>query len=495
MNTASVRSTLQRMCGIAVLLLAAGMISSTTSAQTPTNKPQSPNEERAALQQDAATAKAIEQLNRQIEVLENELQKTRERVVAENPQAVQLQKQLETVIGMQKRVQDLSQRGELKEGNLIDVASALNEINKYRSDQTQDLSQLQELKKQLAKREMQLAEREKQIAAAAKQLTEERRPPLPELDNGTIKVYRFMYAQPRDAAKTVESLFGNQSLRLAVDERSNSLLVYGRPDTVSTLDALLTRLDEQASPDGAKVAATSAAAPRSLLLRVFWLADMMPETVGQNPYDFLPESVVGAATNKLGLQAPRLVAQTATSLATNKDEPIEFSTNVPAVLLEQPAMMSCSGKLKLVDENRVRMEMAVQVSGPAVNCDLRGSMATPLGHYMVLGTANSMIAEGGAMMGGPGGPGMGMRGRAMGPEGRGEFGQPGGFGAADPAAGAVPGGFGPEGADADPAAGLPGAEGAAMPGKPNFRTSRFAFVVQVIDGQSYEPAKPESKGK
>ena len=489
MNTTSVRSLLQGMCGIAVLLLTAGMISSTAFAQTPTNKPQSPNEERAALQQDAATAKAIEQLSRQIEVLETELQKTRERIVAENPQANQLQKQLEMVVGMQKRVQDLSQRGELKEGNLIDVASALNEINKNRSDQTQDLSQLHDLNKQLAKREMQVAEREKQIAAAAKQLTEERRPQLPALDNGTIKVYRFMYAQPRDAAQTVESLFGNQSLRLAVDERSNSLLVYGKPDTVSTLDALLTRLDEQASPEGAKPAATSATAPRSLLLRVFWLADMMPETVGQNPADFLPESVLGATIEKLGLEAPRLVAQTATSLATNKDEPIEFSTHVPAVLLEQPAMMSCSGKLKLVDENRARTEMAVQVGGAAANCDLRGSMATPLGHYMVLGTANSMISEGGAMMGGPAGPGMGMRGGEMGPGGRGQFrGQA-------PAAGAVPGGFGPEGAGPDPSAGLPGAEG-AMPGKLNFRTSRFAFVVQVIEGESYErTGSKKVKGK
>jgi hypothetical protein len=468
----------RRIFGI-VVVLAVGTISLPSSAQTPP----------PAAQQDAATANTIEHLNRQVEVLETELQKTRERIVAENPQAIQLQKQLEAVIGIQKRVQDLSQRGELKEGNLIDVASALNEINRYRADQSQESSNLQEMKKQLAKREMQLAEREKQLATAAKQLTEERRPPLPALDNGTIKVYRFMYAQPRDAAKTVESLFGTQSLRLAVDERSNSLLVYGRPDTVSTLDALLTRLDEQASPDGAKPAATSAAAPRSLLLRVFWLADLMPETVGQAPTDFLPMSVLEAVTEKLGLEAPRLVAQSATSLATNKDEPIEFSANVPAVLLEQPAMMSCSGKLKLVDENRARMEMGVQVGGPAANCDLRGSMATPLGHYMVLGTANSMIAEGGAMMGGPGGPGMGLRGREMRPGGRGEFGE------ATPAAGAVPGGFGPEGGAADPSAGLPGAEGGAMPGKPNYRTSRFAFVVQVIDGQSYEPAKPKSKAK
>ena len=69
--------------------------------------------------------------------------------------------------------------------------------------------------------------------------------------------------------------------------------------------------------------------------------------------------------------------------------------------------MSCEGKIKLVSDDRVRVDMGVHVGGQTMNCDLKGSMATPLGHYMVLGTANSMMAEGGPMTGGvPAAPGM-----------------------------------------------------------------------------------------
>ena len=138
----------------------------------------------------------------------------------------------------------------------------------------------------------QLAEREKQMAMLAKQMMEQqRRQPLPPLENGQMKMYTLSYAPARDAAQTIESLFGSQTLRIAVDERSNSLIVYGKPDSLTALDALLSRLDEQAAPPplAEKSKQSAVAAPRSLLLRVFWLADGLPEGVGQNPTDFLPE--------------------------------------------------------------------------------------------------------------------------------------------------------------------------------------------------------------
>src|SRR5262249_27986387 len=134
---------------------------------------------------------------------------------------------------------------------------------------------------QLQQMKDQLAEREKQTAMLAKQLAEQRRAPLPPLPNGTMKIYRLNFAPARDAAQTVESLIGSQALRLAVDERSNTLIAYTTPDSVAPLDALLNRLDEQAAPASGsdKSKQAGAGAPRSLLLRIFWLADNLPETV------------------------------------------------------------------------------------------------------------------------------------------------------------------------------------------------------------------------
>ncbi len=437
----------------------------------------------------------------QIGDTEADLQKMREQVAANDPLAF-AEQQLEALAAIKSRIDELARQGELKESTLAELRTQIKNIHRRVPAQSNELGQLQQVKDQLALQQKQLAEREMQLAHAAKQLADQRRPSMPPLENGTIKVFRLLYAQARDASKTVESLFGTQRLRIAVDERSNSLLVYGTPDVLTALDALLPRLDEQASPKGSEKSTQSAASPRSLLVRVFWLADNLPETAGQNPDDFLPKSVL-AATHKLGLEAPRLVTQTVNSLATAKEEAVDFSTSVPAVLLEQPVGMSCEGKLKLVADDRVRVEMGVHVGGQTMNCDLRGSMATPLGHYMVLGTANSMIAEGGPMAGGvPGVPGMGMGRGGFGPEGR--FGGPGtgyrGRERGAPAAGgAVPGGASPGGEfgapGADPAAAPEGAAAGTPPAKPKYETSRFAFVVQVIEGQSYEGEKAKPDGE
>jgi hypothetical protein len=365
-------------------------------------------------------------------------------------------------------------------------AQAMPPIEKKAEQVTQ--SQLQQMKEQLA-------ERENQMGMLAKQMMEQqRRQPLPPLENGTMKIYKLSYAPARDTAQTVESLFGAQTLRLAVDERSNTLIVYSKPDSITALDALMSRLDEQAAAAAGseKPQQGALAAPRSLLLRVFWLADGLPQGVGQTPHEFLPDSVL-QATTKLGLEAPRLVTQTVNSLALGREEAVDFSTYVPAVLFDQPVGLTSHGRIKLVSDDRVRLEMGVQVSGPATNCELSGSLATPLGHYMVLGTANSLMTEGGA--------GMGMVGGAAGMAGPGGIegggfrpGQPGQPGLGVP--GASPAGPGGARGFAGPGAGAPGSgEGAAVPEKPKFDSSRFAFVVQVIEGQSYpaEKDKPMSK--
>ena len=285
-------------------------------------------------------------------------------------------------------------------------------------EQRAQAQQLQQMKEQLA-------EREKQMATL---LAEQRRQPLPPLENGQLKVFSLVAVPARAAAQTIESLFGSQVLRIAVDERSNSLIVYGKSDSLTAVDALLSRLDEKAAATagGEKSKQNAAAAPRSLLLRVFWLADNLPEGVGQKPTDFLPESVIQAA-KKLGVvEAPRLVTQTVNSLALGREDAVDFSTSVPAILFDQPVGLTCQGRIKLVSDDRVRLDMGVHVGGPAVNCEINGSLATPLGHYMVLGTANSVMAEGGSaaveMGRGPGmmGPG-GPEGGGFGP---GAFGQP-----------------------------------------------------------------------
>jgi hypothetical protein len=477
-----------------VALIATAILLSLNCRLIPAQEPQ------AGKPQKAADSRA-EQLAHQIDAAELNLQKLREQIGTNDPRVAQAQKELEAFLALENRLLQLSQE-EPNESTKAEIANVTDAIYKWsieaqtkylekKPDQAAQAQQLQQMKDQLA-------EREKKMAALAKQMMDQRQP-LPPLENGQLKVYALGAVPARAASQTIESLFGAQVLRIAVDERSNSLIVYGKSDTLAAVDVLLTRLGEQAVPAaGAEKAKQSATAPRSLLLRVFWLADGLPQGVGQTPTDFLPESVIQAAT-KLGLEAPRLVTQTVNSLALGREDAVEFSTNVPALLFEQPMGLTCQGRIKLVSDDRVRLEMSVHVGGPAVNCEIEGSLATPLGHYMVLGTANSVMAEDGrvwpAMGGDPGmaGPGrgegggfrpaspgqLGVAGRGANPAGPG--GGQGGF--APPAGAAGPGGPGE----------ASGPEAAPAPGKPKFNTSRFAFVVQVIDGQSY-PAEKEKSG-
>ena len=422
----------------------------------------------------------LEQLARQIESLRTELQKNK------NPQAAQVQQQLDEMLALQKHSQQRLSNGPLRMEELSDLAKATGYIMRTQREQTPELAQLRQLQEQFAQQQKLLAEREKQYAIL---LSEQRRVPLPPLENGTMKLYKLKFVPAHAAAQTVESLFGAQALRLAVDERGNTLIAYSKPESIAALDSLVSRLDEQAAAaaDPDKSTKNNAALPRSLMIRVFWLADGVPQTFGQNPADFLPASVL-AATAKLGLESPRLVVQTVSSLATGKEDTVEFSTSVPAALFEQAVVMNCGGKLKLVSDDRVRVDMNAHVVGDTTSCDLIGSMATPLGHYMVLGTANSRFAQGGMAAGAMPGGEMGM----AGPAGPGGF-QPG----TTPRRGrseAAPGGeFG--GPAADPTTGMPG-DPSGMPAQRSFTTSRFAFVVQVVEGKSYEAEKlgqPESK--
>lgn len=460
----------------------------TVSAQTPQPSLTPEAKQRKTPQERPAQQQVIEQLPKQIENLQFDLEKMRERFGRNHPSVVQSQKELERLLELQKRFFQLLQ-GEANESTKAEISRLVDEISAATAFKPPEPGpeQLGGLQQELQQMKQQLAEREKQFAMIAKQMAEQhRQQPMPPLENGQLKVYSLGAVPARAAAQTIESLFGSQVLRIAVDERSNSLIVYGKSDSLPAVDALLTRLDEAAPNAGReKSKQGAAAAPRSVLLRVFWLADGQPEGVGQNPAEFLPKSVLQAA-NKLGLEAPRLVSQTVNSLAIGREEAVNFSTNVPAVLLNQPAGLNCDGRLKLVSDDRVQLEMHVIVNGPAANCELRGSLATPLGHYMVLGTANSLMPEGGvaadAMGGGPGmGPGGPAPGRGFGaaPSRAGFRGGP--QGGPGPDASGPEGGSGPGAAEGNVSGPAVGGQAA----RPNFKSSRFAFVVQVIEGQSY----------
>ena len=297
----------------------------------------------------------------------------------------------------------------------------------------------------------------------------------PPLKDAEIRIFTLQRMKAHQAAETIERLIGSQSLRIAVDERTNGLIVIGKKEPLLMVEALLQQLDQQGkSADGNQppdATGAAAATRRTLMLRVFWLADGLPKHEGEQIEGVAPKlypDSVRHAVGRLGLQGPRLVTQMVNAISVEEgSSPVEFSTNVPAILFDQPVTLTCKGAIGATTDNRAEVDMNLTVGGLGGVSQLKGSVEMPLGHFMVLGTASSIVPQFGAAgdpSDAPGGQGMAM-GRAMGGEMAMSRGGEMGMGR---------GAMGGEGF------------GMGMGGATSYATSRFAFVVQVIEAESFQ---------
>jgi hypothetical protein len=362
-----------------------------------------------------------------------------------------------------------------------EVAEHNAELERLRKAMAEEESQLVDGQRtrELERLQAALAERDQHLEAMNTRLSEmERERETPPPENAEIKVFALKFVQAGQAAETIDSVFRGGNVRVATDNQANSLVVAGKAETLAVIEALLMKLDAQAH-EAAESTTPAAAdpdaeAPRSLLLRVYWLADGLPEGEGEPLANYLPIPVI-EAMDGLGLDKPRIVGQIVNSLSrdANPGREAPFNTHVPAVIFKQPVQLTCSGKVWPIRNNTAELDVQISVAGNMVNTDLSGSLATPLGHFMVLGTANSVSAERGAFVPGMAGGEMGMEGMGRGGYGgRGMDGGRGGYAA-------PPGGFG----GADPAA------VADQPAEPKYNTSHFAFVVQVNEAESFADEK------
>ncbi len=69
-----------------------------------------------------------------------------------------------------------------------------------------------------------------------------------------IKVFALQNSAARDVLDVIDSIFGEETLRFAADERTNMVVVKGRPDTLAEVEAVLVRLDEAQAAGQQRVA-------------------------------------------------------------------------------------------------------------------------------------------------------------------------------------------------------------------------------------------------
>jgi hypothetical protein len=289
--------------------------------------------------------------------------------------------------------------------------------------------------------------------------------PLPEILNSVTVVYTLRNAQAQAVADVLLRLFGPGQIRTAIGEDQSRLIVLSEPMLEEQVRELVQSLDSP--PTTEEVVGETGGSdhgPQSLLVRIFWVADHLPEGEGQELANFLPTGVIEAFEN-LGLESPRVVAQTVNSVARpandRSPEPVTFATTTQVISSSiASTQLQSKGIATLNNKGRVDLNVEIVLSG-GTNCQVAGTITAPLGHYVVLGTANSMVLD-------PKNAAAGVtvdQATAQGIDGGGRAGMgfDGGRGY-DPGMGGMP-------------------FGGTLP--PSMKSSRIAFVVQVIENASY----------
>jgi hypothetical protein len=260
----------------------------------------------------------------------------------------------------------------------------------------------EQLEQQRAMLEQQLSELEAKRAYLAQQMSQlqsqpqmmmnllrgQQNAPLPR--DGTFKVFSLRNSRAADAARILSEILGGAVTRMAVDERTNSLLVFGDEDTMKIVEGLALKLDERSDQANIEIAQPG----ETLQLRIVWLLDGVDD--GMDPTDQLVSPEVVDALHGLGFATPRVVCQQVTTLTLshNRGRSGEFNYAVPVLINSQPWHFEGHGQIESMAEERfnlrfdLKFQQRIDADGKRMGQEgqLGGSIYTPLGHYTVMGT-------------------------------------------------------------------------------------------------------------
>jgi Bacterial type II/III secretion system short domain len=271
---------------------------------------------------------------------------------------------------LQKRMKELQQQQE-------QIAQRYQEAMKAMQQSLPRAAQLDMERMELHQR---LAEAKAQIAefSAKQQLLS--KAPLPE--NAALKVFALRHVKPNEAGDVLFKILGNDSgMRVAIDQRTNALLLAGTDKQLSVAEALVEKLDQPWDDQRGKSSET-------LQVRVVWILDSLPDTEGRNVEPPFVNSQVLEALIELGFDTPRVMCQQVMTLTLEKDKRHgQFHFQVPVLVEGNPWQFQGQGDISPAADERYALEFNMSLREPKKeDCQLSGSIFTPLAHYNVLGT-------------------------------------------------------------------------------------------------------------
>ncbi len=197
----------------------------------------------------------------------------------------------------------------------------------------------------------------------------------------TLKLYHLKYIDAQEAGSVVtQVLKSDDNMRIAVDARTNSLVVSGLAETLAQIEGLLQSLDQE----HVDRATTKPGLP-PVQVRIFWLVS----SERANP---LPERLqpVAAELESLGITDLRLAGQMAVNVG-KANRP--FSVSGRQLVDNHPYKLQFDGVLTMGERGVPNLEASIAYGSARDEDDARmGSIDTaieaPLNQFVVLGSTD-----------------------------------------------------------------------------------------------------------
>jgi hypothetical protein len=295
--------------------------------------------------------------------------------------------------------------------NMEDFQKRMEELQKaqqqFTSEYQKAMKELQDqlprsvqidIKRQEAKQKMDAAQAEMtalgiaQSQAMGPLMVRDMGAPLPE--NAAIGAFTLKYVRPEDIGQALHNITGGGGPRIAVDERTNTLLIAGNPKQMDVAQQLVKTLDQPGKLQQDEM-------PESVQLRIVWLSEGLSDRDMEPPKPSIVSPQVADALRELGMEQPQVVCQQLISLTLNRpDHRAPFHFRVPTDIEDSTWEFQGDGAIVPTANDRYALDFKLALThsdpkSPQLS-EVSGSILTPLGHYTVMGTTTFVAAAHGS---------------------------------------------------------------------------------------------------
>jgi hypothetical protein len=209
--------------------------------------------------------------------------------------------------------------------------------------------------------------------------------PTPLPPNAVLKAFKLQYVKPEEIGQALHNITGGGGPRVSIDERTNSLLIAGEDKQMGVVQQVIETLDQPAGQKGHGI--------DTLQVRVVWVLDADDKEGKPAEMPYVNKDVV-AGLRDLGFESPRVMCQQVTTLTLERERMGKFQFLIPVVAEGSAWEFDGEGVISPSNEDRYSLQFKLGLQQPnnPNNCQVGGSILTPLEHYTVMGTSTFVAA-------------------------------------------------------------------------------------------------------